>query len=68
MTTISPLRPGSGGREPRDEGSDRPWWRTLATSPETAEARAARLRLRKRLIRQSLPGADWSRLGGARPA
>src|SRR6478752_8286669 len=55
MTTISPLRPGSGGREPRDEGSDRPWWRTLATSPETAEARAARLRLRKRLIVWSLP-------------
>ena len=55
MTTISPLRPGSGGREPRDEGSDRPWWRMLATGPETAEARAARLRLRKRLIVWSLP-------------
>ena len=56
MTTISPLRPESGGREPRDnDGSDRPWWRMLATDPETDEARAARLRLRKRLILWSLP-------------
>ena len=56
MTTISPLRPGSGGpRAARPTAADRPWWRMLATDPETAEARAARLRLRKRLIVWSLP-------------
>ena len=56
MTTISPLRPGSDGRgRPPADGSDRPWWRLLATGPETAEARAARLRLRKRLVVWSLP-------------
>ncbi len=56
MTTISPLRPDSGGRDPHDgDGADRPWWRVLASDPETAEARAARLRLRKRLVVWSLP-------------
>ena len=56
MTTISPLRPGSGGPDPRgDDRADQPWWRRFATDPETAEAKAARLRLRKRLIVWSLP-------------
>jgi hypothetical protein len=55
MTTISPLRPGSG--EPGRPAADgaRPWWRLRPTDPETPEARAARLRLRKRLALWSLP-------------
>jgi tetratricopeptide (TPR) repeat protein len=59
MTTISPLRPGPGGPPRRDdrvdEASTRPWWRLRPTDPETPEARAARLRLRKRLALWSLP-------------
>jgi hypothetical protein len=58
MTTISPLRPGPGGPQRRtDAGADgdRPWWRLRPTDPETPEARAARRRLRKRLVVWSLP-------------
>ena len=56
MTTISPLRPGPDGRgRPPAEPVERPWWRMRATDPETPEARAARLRLRKRLVLWSLP-------------
>jgi tetratricopeptide (TPR) repeat protein len=53
MTTISPLRPGSGG-PPRMRPA-RKWWQLLATDPETRQARAARLRMRKRLALWSLP-------------
>lgn len=53
MTTISPLRPGSGGPPPR--GSGRAWWQLVPTDPETPQARAARLRMRKRLALWSLP-------------
>jgi hypothetical protein len=55
MTTISPLRPGSEGRPGPGDNGERPWWRLRATDPETAEAKAARLRLRKRLVLWSLP-------------
>jgi tetratricopeptide (TPR) repeat protein len=56
MTTISPLRPGPDGRRrPPSEPAERPWWRLRATDPETPQARAARLRLRRRLILWSLP-------------
>lgn len=53
MTTISPLRPGSGGTGPTQ--ASRKWWQLLATDPETPQARAARLRMRKRLALWSLP-------------
>ena len=52
MTTISPLRPGSGGSPPP---AGRRWWQLLPTDPETPQARAARLRMRKRLALWSLP-------------
>lgn len=56
MTTISPLRSGSGGPDRRgDDRPDQPWWRRFGTDPETAEAKASRLRLRKRLVVWSLP-------------
>ena len=56
MTTISPLRSGPGGPDRHDrDRPDQPWWRRFGTDPETAEAKAARLRLRKRLVLWSLP-------------
>ena len=56
MTTISPLRSGSGGPDRRgDDRPDQPWWRPFGTDPETAEAKASRLRLRRRLVVWSLP-------------
>lgn len=53
MTTLSPLRPESGGTPPTLAA--RKWWQLLATDPETPQARAARLRMRKRLALWSLP-------------
>jgi tetratricopeptide (TPR) repeat protein len=53
VTTLSPLRPGSGGTPPTRAG--RRWWQLLATDPETPRARASRLRMRKRLAVWSLP-------------
>jgi tetratricopeptide (TPR) repeat protein len=53
MTTLSPLRPSSGGTPPTRAG--RKWWQLLPTDPETPQARAARLRMRKRLALWSLP-------------
>ena len=44
MTTVSPLRPGSGGTPPTR--APRTWWQLLATDPETPQARASRLRMR----------------------
>src|SRR5689334_3543514 len=55
MTTISPLRPGSGGADRRGDGPEQPWWRRFGTDPETAEAKASRLKLRKRMVVWSLP-------------
>ena len=53
MTTISPLRPGPG--DPPESGPGRRWRQLLATDPETPQARASRLRMRKRLALWSLP-------------
>ena len=53
MTTISPLRPGSDRTPPARPA--RKWWQLLPTDPETPQARAARLRMRKRLALWSLP-------------
>ncbi len=53
MTTISPLRPDSGGPGRRDGSGPR--WPWVGTDSEADEARAARLRMRKRLIVWSLP-------------
>jgi tetratricopeptide (TPR) repeat protein len=55
MTTISPLRPGGGLNRPGADRPSQPWWRLLGSDPETAEAKATRLRFRKRLIVWSLP-------------
>ena len=53
MTTISRLRPDSGGPGRRDGSGPR--WPWVGTDSEADEARAARLRMRKRLIVWSLP-------------
>jgi hypothetical protein len=52
MSTLSPLRPGGPASGPGPT-PDKPWRRPRA--PETAEIRARRMRLRRRLVLWSLP-------------